>query len=188
MPESQDADGDAAASRRRAHVSHQGARQVSQAAANRGRIRHSSISVPSSAPTSRSSASSSGAASASRTSPPISSATSRTDKLDELPTFLDDAIHAGARERRRHPVLGCLRLSRSHVGARRWPHTLTRLLRPDGALLGVLQHRRRPAAGLHQVHRRRRRQRCAIAPIPRRARVRRRCRIATSSRCSRGCA
>ena len=60
----------------------------------------------------------------------------RDGKLDALPEFLQDAVPAGRRHGRRHPLLGPHRLPRSSRRRRRSPTELTRVLRPEGALLG----------------------------------------------------
>ena len=116
-PEADRACGEPATSLERARLSHQGAAKflkLLQAA----RIPPSSISVRSSAATSRSSANSSAAGFASKTSPTDIDRHVKEDKLDGSAEVLRDALPAADRERRRHPVLGCARLPRSSRRAR----------------------------------------------------------------------
>ena len=94
----------------------QGARAVSRRPRRRGRSRCCSTSARSSAPTSRSSARSSAARFSSRISPRTSIGTCTRSKLEELPAFFETRFPQEAGTRRRHSLLGHLRLPRAAGG------------------------------------------------------------------------
>ena len=108
----------------------------------------------------------------------------RAGTLDDLANGVRDALPARRRQRRRHPVLGLLRLPRQGRRFRRWPAD-----RPDAApgrrRDGLLLHVERRARRLHEVRDRRREE--PPPPASRRAPAATgaRSRTATSSGCSR---
>ena len=144
-----------------------------------------STSARSSAATSSSSASGSAASCSSRICSTDIDRHARAGTLDALAEALEPAIPPRRRHRRRHPVLGLLRLPRQGLGAGAGAANRPAAA-PGRRGDGLFCTSRRRARHLHEV-RDRRRDNVAAAPAPsrhrrRRARARR---TATSSRCSR---
>ena len=83
----------------------------------------------------------------------------RDGKLDELPAFLRDALPAGDGTVDGILCWDLIDYLDQARRRRRWPTQLTRVLRPDGALLGFFgTGAAADDAALHEVHHRRRRQ------------------------------
>ena len=128
--------GAVAVRRRRARLRDQSAPQISRLADLARDRRCCSISARSSAATSASSASSSAARSSSRTSSPTSIVTSRERHARGAAGLPREALSAGRRRASTASSAGTSSTTSIARRRRRSPTQLTRVLRPDGALLG----------------------------------------------------